>query len=158
MKLLLISSLIGLLLEFLIYHKCYYSFLYLYLNWERANTESVGLIISIVIDCSHYIHFLISDSGQLDDYLQRAERLYQYIHLPREGKEIDKLPPTNWPKNGEIILKNVSFQYPSSNTLLFENITLKIKPREKIGVCGRTGSGKSTLIKLLLRIVEKTNE
>ena len=53
----------------------------------------------------------------------------------------------------EIIFKNISFSYPKSNKMVFENLNLNIKKNEKIAIFGNTGSGKSTLIKMLTGVI-----
>ena len=62
-------------------------------------------------------------------------------------------PKNNWPSNGLIQLKEMSVGYRKGPDVL-KQLTLDIKPQEKVGVVGRTGSGKSTLLKVLLRLCE----
>src|SRR5581483_1141684 len=57
---------------------------------------------------------------------------------------------------GNIELKNVSFRYASDGEMVLRNITIQIKPGQKIALVGRTGSGKSTLGKLLLGLYTPT--
>ena len=59
------------------------------------------------------------------------------------------------PENvGEIELKNVSFHYPNQSKDILHNISLKVKPGEKIAIVGYNGAGKTTLIKLLMRLYD----
>jgi ATP-binding cassette subfamily B protein len=58
--------------------------------------------------------------------------------------------------NRDFILKNVSFQYSPNSPLVLRNIDLKIKRRERIGFIGKTGSGKSTLIDLIMGLLVPT--
>lgn len=55
--------------------------------------------------------------------------------------------------NKEIIFKNISFSYPKSNEMVFENLNFSIKKNEKIAIFGNTGSGKSTIIKMLIGVI-----
>ncbi len=57
-------------------------------------------------------------------------------------------------KNGDIEFKNISFQYPSSNVIIFDRFNLYIKRGEKVGVVGYSGGGKSTITKLLMRFTD----
>ncbi|KAL0926794.1 hypothetical protein M5K25_003046 [Dendrobium thyrsiflorum] len=66
----------------------------------------------------------------------------------------DRLPSPNWPIHGDIILRDLKVRYRPNTPLVLHGITLDIHGGEKIGVVGRTGSGKSTLIQALFRIVE----
>jgi ABC-type multidrug transport system fused ATPase/permease subunit len=60
----------------------------------------------------------------------------------------------NWPMNGQLELKNLSASYTPSGDPIIKNINMTIKPGEKIGICGRSGSGKSSLIMTLFRMLE----
>ena len=60
---------------------------------------------------------------------------------PAEVK--DKKPLANWPKEGEVVVKDYSMRYREGLPLVLNNINCHIKPKEKIGIVGRTGSGKS---------------
>ena len=63
----------------------------------------------------------------------------------------------NWPTQGEIKISNLKIRYRDDLPLVLKGINLEIKPGEKVGVVGRTGSGKSTLMLCLLRIVQNTD-
>jgi ABC-type multidrug transport system fused ATPase/permease subunit len=72
-------------------------------------------------------------------------------NLPNE-KEI---PPPKWPSTGLIDIKNLSISYnPESGKNAVEDFDLTIRPGEKIGICGRSGSGKSSLVLALFRLIE----
>jgi ABC-type multidrug transport system fused ATPase/permease subunit len=64
-----------------------------------------------------------------------------------------RLPPT-WPDKGRIELDRISVRYRPFLPLAIQDVSLTILPGEKIGVCGRTGSGKTTLMSVLFRLVE----
>ena len=61
---------------------------------------------------------------------------------------------TNWLKEGKIVLDNMSFRYDDDKLHALRNIKLCINSKEKIGIIGRTGAGKSTLFQALYRIDE----
>jgi ABC-type multidrug transport system fused ATPase/permease subunit len=63
-------------------------------------------------------------------------------------------PPKEWPQYGNVRFNNVVLKYQDFGVSVLKGVTLNIKPKEKIGIVGRTGSGKSTLLISLLRIVE----
>ncbi|KAI1639441.1 P-loop containing nucleoside triphosphate hydrolase protein [Biscogniauxia mediterranea] len=69
------------------------------------------------------------------------------------------IPPPEWPQRGEIVPKGASASYDedeekAESSLALKQIHLSIQPGEKVAVCGRTGSGKSSLIALLLKLLE----
>jgi ABC-type multidrug transport system fused ATPase/permease subunit len=59
-----------------------------------------------------------------------------------------------WPTNGLVEFRNVSVRYRDTLPPALKNTSFVINPREKIGVVGRTGAGKSTITLAILRILE----
>ena len=84
-----------------------------------------------------------------------VERVLEYSDLETEPLEIgDKKPPNDWPSAGEIQFEDVSFRYDKSLNNVLNNISLRINSGEKIGIVGRTGAGKSSIIQTLYRMAE----
>ncbi|RYP73609.1 hypothetical protein DL771_003497 [Monosporascus sp. 5C6A] len=83
---------------------------------------------------------------------------------PEERDEEDIVPPERWPQSGVIELKGVSASYDAEDqtdgtpNLALRNIDLTINSGEKVAICGRTGSGKSSLIALLLKLLDPLAE
>ena len=87
-----------------------------------------------------------------------AERLMEYSGLEPEA-ELETLPPNenppaSWPDKGTITMKDVAFQYSSELPLVLKDLCFTIQPAEKVGIVGRTGAGKSSLISVLYRLAE----
>lgn len=85
-----------------------------------------------------------------------VERIKQFTDIPSEAawQIKDRLPPSNWPTHGNVELKDLQVRYRPNTPLVLKGITLSIRGKEKIGVVGRTGSGKSTLVQVFFRLVE----
>jgi ABC-type multidrug transport system fused ATPase/permease subunit len=82
------------------------------------------------------------------------ERIYAYLHIEQEPKPIqDMVPPASWPTNGELRVEHLSARYSPDGPCVLQDISFHIKPGERIGIVGRTGSGKSSLTLSLLRFV-----
>ncbi|TGO14038.1 hypothetical protein BTUL_0059g00230 [Botrytis tulipae] len=83
---------------------------------------------------------------------------------PEEKDEENIVPPEQWPHSGVVELKGISAGYDVEDTsdstpsLALRDINLTIASGEKIAICGRTGSGKSSLIALLLKLLDPTHE
>ncbi|KAJ5526984.1 ABC multidrug transporter [Penicillium frequentans] len=79
---------------------------------------------------------------------------------PEDREEEDICPDEEWPKHGMVELKGVSARYgtleeaDNQSPLALKNIRLSIHPGEKVAICGRTGSGKSSLLALLLKFLD----
>ena len=93
-----------------------------------------------------------------------VERTFEYVSLPSEEKSDLKLtekslkksltPPKDWPQSGEILFDNVSFSYDKNLPNVLSSLSFKINAGEKIGIVGRTGAGKSSIIQTLFRMAE----
>ncbi|PON64774.1 ATP-binding cassette containing protein [Parasponia andersonii] len=85
-----------------------------------------------------------------------VERILQFTNIPSEAPLVieECRPKPEWPTDGRIELENLHVQYNPSLPMVLKGITCTFPGNKKIGVVGRTGSGKSTLIQALFRVVE----
>ncbi|KAG0346810.1 Multidrug resistance-associated protein 1 [Podila minutissima] len=90
----------------------------------------------------------------LQNQLVSVERIVEYTDLNVEAPDKTFEIPPNWPDRGHIVFKNYSTRYREGLDLVIKNISLDIKPGEKVGIVGRTGAGKSSLTLALFRIIE----
>ncbi|KAL9295887.1 putative ABC-type xenobiotic transporter [Arabidopsis thaliana] len=118
--------------------------------------ENVGLSLSYGLSLNGVLFWAIYLSCFIENKMVSVERIKQFTDIPSEAKwEIkESRPPPNWPYKGNIRLEDVKVRYRPNTPLVLKGLTIDIKGGEKIGVVGRTGSGKSTLIQVLFRLVE----
>ncbi|KNA18661.1 hypothetical protein SOVF_068740 [Spinacia oleracea] len=118
--------------------------------------EFVGLSLSYGLTLNVVLFYTIYMTCFVENKMVSVERIKQFIKVPSEAAwEIkDSKPSPNWPTHGNIELNNLQVRYRSNTPLVLKGITLGIRGGEKIGVVGRTGSGKSTLIQVFFRLVE----
>ncbi|KAE8672240.1 ABC transporter C family member 4 [Hibiscus syriacus] len=120
--------------------------------------ENVGLSLSYGLSLNGVLFWAIYLSCFVENRMVSVERIKQFSAIQPEATWHieDCLPPPNWPAHGNVELKELQFRYRPNTPLVLKGITLSINGGEKVGVVGRTGSGKSTLIQALFRVVEPT--
>ncbi|XP_010518496.1 PREDICTED: ABC transporter C family member 4 [Camelina sativa] len=118
--------------------------------------ENVGLSLSYGLSLNSVLFWAIYMSCFVENKMVSVERIKQFTDIPSESEweRKENLPPSNWPFHGSVHLEDLKVRYRPNTPLVLKGITLDIKGGEKVGVVGRTGSGKSTLIQVLFRLVE----
>jgi ABC-type multidrug transport system fused ATPase/permease subunit len=87
--------------------------------------------------------------------MNAVERLLVYTELPPEGiRTTPNDPAPSWPEHGAVQFNNVELAYREGLPLVLKDVTFEVKPGEKVGIVGRTGAGKSSLLQALFRMVE----
>jgi ATP-binding cassette, subfamily C (CFTR/MRP), member 1 len=123
------------------------------------SAASSGLLVSYIVQLSMQLISFSKSLGQVEQYSSSIERVCEYVtELPQEAAYVneseDAKIPENWPADGRIVFKDVSLKYRPELPFVLKNMNLDIKPGEKIGICGRTGAGKSTIMTALYRLSE----
>lgn len=101
----------------------------------------------------------IRQTSELENQMVSVERVLEYAELPPEeqsGNAVKSKAPKDWPTNGEIEFQNLSLFYNDEKKPAIKNLNFHIKSQEKIGIVGRTGSGKSSIIQALFRMPKIT--
>ena len=134
----------------------FYLAVYQITNDVGASPVMLGLSMSqslnVVYGIAHFFVFY----GMTDARMSAVERIFEYINYNPTEREYDTPKPEKptWPEKGEIELRHLNLRYRNDLPFVIKDLNLKIGSREKIGVAGRTGSGKSTLTLGFLRIME----
>jgi ABC-type multidrug transport system fused ATPase/permease subunit len=100
---------------------------------------------------------LVRVLAQLELDFNAVERVVEYLGVSQEAPAIieKNRPPAYWPSsNGQLVVENLVVRYSPDLPDVLKNISFVVQPSEKIGVVGRTGSGKSSLALSLLRMIE----
>lgn len=116
----------------------------------------VGLAMSYALQITQSLNWIVRQTVEVETNIVSVERVLEYAALPSEAPEIisKNRPPISWPSQGAVTFDNYSTRYRPGLDLVLKNVNLSIKPKEKIGVVGRTGAGKSSLTLALFRIIE----
>ncbi|XP_028549629.1 ABC transporter C family member 10 [Dendrobium catenatum] len=116
----------------------------------------VGLALSYGLSLNMSLVFSIQNQCTLANYIISVERLNQYMHVASEAPEVieSNRPAPNWPAIGRVELHDLQIRYRPDTPLVIRGISCIFEGGDKIGIVGRTGSGKTTLIGALFRLVE----
>nr|XP_031540294.1 multidrug resistance-associated protein 4 isoform X2 [Vicugna pacos] len=115
----------------------------------------VGLALSYALTLMGMFQWCVRQSAEVENMMISVERVIEYTDLEKEAPwENQKRPPPSWPQEGAIVFDNVNFSYSLDGPLVLKHLTALIKSREKVGIVGRTGAGKSSLISALFRLSE----
>ncbi|TMW62290.1 hypothetical protein Poli38472_009783 [Pythium oligandrum] len=116
-----------------------------------------GVSLSYAFSTTQSLNWSVRMLSQLQTQMVSVERIKKYTEMPTEAAltSVGKLPPREeWPSEGEITFHSVNLRYRPGLPRVLRNLSLTIKPREKVGIVGRTGAGKSSLVVALMRLVE----
>ncbi|KAG7662008.1 BPT1 [[Candida] subhashii] len=118
----------------------------------------LGFIMTYALSITHILNALVRYWAEIQSGGVAVERLIEYCELPSEAEMIieDNRPDKDWPNQGVIKFKNYSTSYRAHLDPVLKNIELTITSKEKVGIVGRTGAGKSSLTLALFRIIEAT--
>eukprot|EP00544_Gedaniella_sp_CCMP2646_P003026 CAMPEP_0202506972 /NCGR_PEP_ID=MMETSP1361-20130828/51477_1 /ASSEMBLY_ACC=CAM_ASM_000849 /TAXON_ID=210615 /ORGANISM="Staurosira complex sp., Strain CCMP2646" /LENGTH=1297 /DNA_ID=CAMNT_0049141063 /DNA_START=1584 /DNA_END=5477 /DNA_ORIENTATION=+ len=114
-----------------------------------------GVIVSNSFQILLFFSIMSRFLGEIHDNMNAVEAARRYSELEAEHEPVAEMEiPTVWPSEGEINFEGVVMPYLPKSPPVLKGITFSIRPGEKIGVVGRTGAGKSSLIVALYRLAE----
>ncbi|WWC65828.1 uncharacterized protein I303_108450 [Kwoniella dejecticola CBS 10117] len=122
-----------------------------------VDAAMAGFALSFAGTICHDLLFVVRRFVQLEQSMVAIERLKEFTDLKREANEyVDPRPPASWPESGAIVVEDLIIRYAPDLPDVLHSISFKVNPREKIGIVGATGCGKSTLALSFFRFVEAT--
>jgi len=124
------------------------------LGWSiSAGIAFSGLALAYASSMTSSMNWAIRSVCMVENYLTSFERIERYSHTTPESQS-GAPPPPGWPTRGKVELCDLSARYRPHLPLALNQISCSIPPGSRVGIIGRTGSGKSTLILSLLRLIE----
>ncbi|BGP15223.1 hypothetical protein JCM10213_000825 [Rhodosporidiobolus nylandii] len=122
-----------------------------------VSPSQTGLVLSYILTISQAFSWMVRQGAEVENDLNSVERVLHYANnLEQEAPRVieENRPPKEWPVGGRIQFKDVVMSYRPELPPVLKGLSLDVKAGEKIGVVGRTGAGKSSIMLTLFRLVE----
>ncbi|KAI0328372.1 multidrug resistance-associated ABC transporter [Cubamyces sp. BRFM 1775] len=120
----------------------------------RLSASDAGFAMTMAAGFSINILFWVRTINHLQVCANSIERVQQYLTIEQEPKpSASGIPPAYWPANGKLCVEKLSARYSADGPRVLHEISFEVKSGERIGIVGRTGSGKSSLTLALLRCI-----
>ncbi|KAI1263665.1 hypothetical protein F5Y18DRAFT_393793 [Xylariaceae sp. FL1019] len=134
----------------------FFAGVFVILSLGKIDPGSAGLSLSYAIGFSENILWLIRLYATNEQNMNSVERVKEYLDVEQEAPAIDEKnrPAANWPAHGGVEFIGYSTRYRKELDPVLKNVTFKIQPRQKVGIVGRTGAGKSSLTLAIFRALE----
>ncbi|XP_015771345.1 PREDICTED: multidrug resistance-associated protein 4-like [Acropora digitifera] len=112
-----------------------------------------GLSLTYVMESLGTAQFGTRYFSEVENFMTSVERVMTYANLePEPGYKTEALPPTNWPRDGNVTFRDVNMTYYEGGPQVLKEMSFSIEGKSRIGVVGRTGAGKSSVVAALLRM------
>ena len=115
-------------------------------------TAAVALQFSIEIPAN--LSIAIRYWTESNNMMVSAQRVFEYVEMKSEDEIIKPNDPDNFPQTRDIILHNVTMRYREGLKPALKNVSFHIQPGQKVGIIGRTGAGKSSILQAIFRLIE----
>ncbi|CAD6954568.1 unnamed protein product [Tilletia controversa] len=114
----------------------------------------LGVALTYTLQITQSLSQMVQQLAQVEQDFNVVERVLHYVDLPPEGPKLLPNDPEEeqWPTEGAIEFRDVQLRYRESLPLVLKGVSFKINPGERVGVVGRTGAGKSSLLVALWRL------
>ncbi|KAJ3802481.1 P-loop containing nucleoside triphosphate hydrolase protein [Lentinula aff. detonsa] len=125
--------------------------------FTNSNASDTGFLLNLAVAFSGGMVWWVIAMNDLEAESNSLERLESYLRIDQEAHlGVGSIPPAHWPSSGELRVESLNAKYSPDGPEVLHGLSFHIKSGERIGVVGRTGSGKSTLTLALLRCILTT--
>ncbi|XP_065812757.1 ATP-binding cassette sub-family C member 8 isoform X3 [Labrus bergylta] len=125
--------------------------------YNQLSTGLVGLGLTYALMVSNYMNWMVRNLADMEVQLGSVKRINGLLKTQPENYEglltVSQVPD-GWPRQGEIQIQNLSVRYDATLKPVLKNVNAHISPGQKVGICGRTGSGKSSFSLAFFRMVD----
>ncbi|KAG6453080.1 multidrug resistance-associated protein 1 isoform X1 [Manduca sexta] len=132
----------------------FFSAVFAVLGRKTVSPGLVGLSVSYALQITQTLNWLVRMTSEVETNIVAVERIKEYAETTQEAAwHAEPAPGAAWPATGALQLERLTLGYRAGEPAL-RDLTCAVAPRDKLGIVGRTGAGKSTLTLGLFRIVE----
>ncbi|KAF8699270.1 Multidrug resistance-associated ABC transporter, partial [Rhizoctonia solani] len=118
-----------------------------------ADPSKLGIVMTYALTITQTFSQMVTQLAQVEQDMNMVERIVHYRNLEQEpATQLPNDLPREWPQQGGISFRNVALRYREGLPLVLNGLTFNIKPGERVGIVGRTGAGKSSLLTALFRV------
>eukprot|EP00123_Amoebidium_parasiticum_P018837 comp24299_c0_seq1/m.45570 comp24299_c0_seq1/g.45570 ORF comp24299_c0_seq1/g.45570 comp24299_c0_seq1/m.45570 type:complete len:1564 (-) comp24299_c0_seq1:469-5160(-) len=123
---------------------------------DKIDAGIAGLSLTYALELTGTINWVVRVQADVEMAMNSVERVKEYSEIPQEAPEInpDNRPPSDWPKKGKVEIRNLNFHYAPGLPAVLKGLSLNMEAGQRIGIVGRTGAGKSSLLLALFRLAE----
>ncbi|KAJ4703014.1 ABC transporter C family member 2-like [Melia azedarach] len=123
---------------------------------QQAFASTMGLLLSYTLNITGLLAVVLKHASLAENSLNAVERVGTYIELPSEAPLVieNHRPSPGWPSSGSIKFEDVFLRYRPELPPVLHGLSFTVPPSDKVGIVGRTGAGKSSMLNALFRIVE----
>lgn len=127
-------------------------------GWFSVDPAILGLSLSVLLQLASLFQWCVRQSAEVVNQMVSTERVLGFCELEPEAPLFQAgdaaLVSSGWPQRGTIDVQGISVRYRKSLPLALADLSFKIPPGSRLGIIGRTGSGKSTVVQSLFRLIE----
>ncbi|KAH3683179.1 hypothetical protein WICPIJ_005848 [Wickerhamomyces pijperi] len=133
-----------------------FSGIFVLLKIDSLDAGMAGISLSYAISFNEAALWVVRLYAEVEMAMNSVERLKEYLDIEEEPAEFvpDNEPPANWPHEGRLEISDLSLRYAAHLPKVIKNVSFDVDPNNKIGIVGRTGAGKSTIITALFRFLD----
>ncbi|XP_050964335.1 ATP-binding cassette sub-family C member 9 isoform X3 [Labeo rohita] len=125
--------------------------------WTSPESSLVGLGLTYALTVTNYLNWVVRNLADLEVQMAAVKKVDSFLSTESENYEgsmdVSQVPE-DWPQHGEIKIHDLCVRYDTMLKPVLKHVNAHINPGQKVGICGRTGSGKSSLSLAFFNMVD----